>query len=108
MLQAWVDHNHHCMILKLEQTELQQSIFSVRQAADLDSLEDVDEEGALDQNGFPPHHGLEGLHVCNTTDGLPPKLMQLQLQCWQCIATHSVPLIVQNTNALAAPGAVCV
>ena len=67
------------MILKLEQTELQQSIISVRQAADLNSLEDVDEEGALDQDGFTPHHGLEGLHVCNITHDLTPKLMQLQL-----------------------------
>ena len=32
--------------------------------ADLHRLEDVDEEGSLDEGAFTSHHSLEGLHVC--------------------------------------------
>jgi len=38
--------------------------------SDLDSLEDIDKEGSLDERGLTPHHGLEGLHVCSNKNTL--------------------------------------
>ena len=35
--------------------------------ANLHSLEDVDEQGAVDEDGLSAHGGLEGLDVCSTT-----------------------------------------